>query len=109
MSLNSVQFNRLINKKRNIDAAWGKPTHQAVANAHQVTNHDFNDKRQSDILQRGAARGKLVSEKILQASKDEQEYFKKINKIYTKEAIKESVYKRQIPEFFRIMEDPSRC
>lgn len=27
MSLNNLSFNRLINKKRNIEAAWSKPTH----------------------------------------------------------------------------------
>lgn len=27
MSLNNVQFNRLINKKRNIEAAWTKPSY----------------------------------------------------------------------------------
>lgn len=49
-----------------------------------------------------------MAEKILQASKDEQEYFKKTHKIFSKDTIKDSIYKRQIPEFFRIMEDPSR-
>ena len=51
--------------------------------------------------------GKLVTEKMLQASKDEQEYFKRTHKIFTKEALKDTVYKRQIPEYLRLMEDPS--
>ena len=38
--------------------------------------------------------GKLITERVMQASKDEQEYFKKTNKIFTKDAIKESKYKR---------------
>jgi hypothetical protein len=39
-------------------------------------------------------KGKLVTEKMLQASKDEQEYFKKTNKIFTKDALKDTIYKR---------------
>ena len=39
-------------------------------------------------------------------SKDEHEYFKKSHKIFTKDAIKESTYKRQIPDYLRLMEDP---
>jgi hypothetical protein len=49
----------------------------------------------------------LVTEKMLQASKDEQEYFKRTHKIFTKDALKDTVYKRQIPEYLRLMEDPS--
>ncbi len=52
--------------------------------------------------------GKLITERVMQASKDEQEYFKKTNKIFTKDAIKESKYKRQIPDYLRLMEDPSK-
>lgn len=47
-----------------------------------------------------------MTEKMLQASRDENEYFKKTHKIYTKDAIKESKYKRQIPDYLRLMEDP---
>jgi hypothetical protein len=43
---------------------------------------------------------------MLQASKDEQEYFKRTHKIFTKDALKDTVYKRQIPEYLRLMEDP---
>lgn len=50
----------------------------------------------------------MVTEKMLQASKDEQEYFKRTHKIFTKDALKETVYKRQIPEYLRLMEDPSK-
>lgn len=45
---------------------------------------------------------------MLQASKDEQEYFKRTHKIFTKDALKDTVYKRQIPEYLRLMEDPSK-
>jgi hypothetical protein len=31
MSLNNVQFNRLINQKKNIEAGWAKRTHRDVA------------------------------------------------------------------------------
>jgi hypothetical protein len=48
----------------------------------------------------------LITEKVLYANKDEHEYFKKVGKIFTKEALKESVYKRQIPDYLRLMEDP---
>lgn len=43
---------------------------------------------------------------MLRATKDEQEYFKKTHKIFTKDALKETIYKRQIPEYLRLMEDP---
>ena len=33
MSLNSINFNRLINKKRNIDAGWHKPTFSDIPSA----------------------------------------------------------------------------
>ena len=50
--------------------------------------------------------GKLVPEKILQVSRDENQYFKNTSKIFSKDVTKESVYKRQIPEYLRLMEDP---
>ena len=31
MSLNSVQFNRLINKKRNIETGWNRPTYNQIS------------------------------------------------------------------------------
>ena len=43
---------------------------------------------------------------MLQASRDEHKYFQNTLKIFTKDAIKESVYKRQIPDYLRLMEDP---
>ncbi len=40
------------------------------------------------------------------ANKDEQEYFKN-KKIYTKPDPADNKYKRQIPSYFRILDDPS--
>lgn len=45
-------------------------------------------------------------ERILYANKDEQEYFNN-KKIFTKQDSEDKQYKRQIPSYFRIMEDPS--
>lgn len=55
---------------------------------------------------RGNTLGKLVPEKILQVSRDENQYFKNTSKIFSKDVAKESVYKRQIPDYLRFMEDP---
>lgn len=43
---------------------------------------------------------------MLQASRDEHKYFEKTNKIFSKDVLKESEYKRQIPDYLRLMEDP---
>lgn len=76
-----------------------------IASPQQFTERRNNS---NDLSQTQAVKGlgKLVPEKMLQASKDEQEYFKKTNKIFTKDALKDSVYKRQIPDYLRLMEDP---
>jgi len=50
--------------------------------------------------------GKQVQENILQVSRDENDYIKKSSKIFSKDVLKESQYKRQIPDYLRIMEDP---
>jgi hypothetical protein len=89
----------LINKKKNIEAGWNKRTHNDVQTAPVInTNEEFNKRKAESIdLSRTSSirgAGRLVTEKVLQASRDEHEYFKKTNKIFTKEAIKESVYKR---------------
>lgn len=50
--------------------------------------------------------GKRVYEKMLCATKDEQEYFNN-KKIYSKdEGPSPSKYKRQIPDYFRMLDDP---
>ena len=80
------------------------------------TQEFFDKKKQTeskiDLAKSSAFRsgglGKIVPEKILQSSRDEHEYFKKSNKIFTKDLLKESEYKRQIPDYLRLMEDPSK-
>lgn len=66
----------------------------------------MRDSSQRNITTREKKQGKLITEKVLYANKDEHEYFKKSNKIFTKDALKESTYKRQIPDYLRLMEDP---
>lgn len=108
MSLNSMQFNRLITQKQNIQTGWNKPTFTTgVTTASLIDPLEFQSKKQ-DESKEVKKQGKLITERVMQASKDEQEYFKKTNKIFTKDAIKESKYKRQIPDYLRLMEDPSK-
>jgi len=102
----------LINQRRNIEAQWTKPTFQdGILHGSEISNPaHFTERRQDkdlSLTQPIKGVGKLVTEKMLQASKDEQEYFKRTHKIFTKEALKDTVYKRQIPEYLRLMEDPS--
>lgn len=102
----------MINKKKNVEAGWNQRTHNNIQTAPIIpTTEEFNKRRcesidlnRSNTLRVGG--GRLVTEKVLQASRDEHEYFKKTNKIFTKDAIKESQYKRQIPDYLRLMEDP---
>ena len=51
--------------------------------------------------------GKFIYEKMLQVSKDETEYFNN-SKIYTKEDPKTSPYKKQIPTYLRMLENPRK-
>lgn len=46
------------------------------------------------ITTREKKQGKLITEKVMYTTKDEHEYFKKSHKIFTKDALKESTYKR---------------
>ena len=47
----------------------------------------------------------MICEKVLYASKDEQDYFNKSHKIYTKEK-EVSNYTRQMPDYMRILDRP---
>jgi hypothetical protein len=58
------------------------------------------------ITTRERKQGKLITEKVMYTTKDEHEYFKRTHKIFTKDALKDSTYKRQIPDYLRLMEDP---
>jgi hypothetical protein len=49
---------------------------------------------QRSTTTRERKQGKLITEKVMYTTKDEHEYFKKSHKIFTKDAIKESTYKR---------------
>ena len=69
-----------------------------------MARRDQEQRRSTTTRER--KQGKLITEKVMYTSKDEHEYFKKSHKIFTKDAIKESTYKRQIPDYLRLMEDP---
>jgi len=109
MSLNSVQMNRLITRKQIVEEAWRKKTFADIKTGPQVSADKFHEERGKVSRQPSGVMtttGKLVTEKILQASRDEHKYFENVGKIFTKEALKESEYKRQIPDYLRLMEDP---
>jgi hypothetical protein len=99
MSLNNVQFNRLINQKAAIEQGHAKPTFLGINTAPMLHTQEFIEKKkQTDATIenakssafRSGSLGKMVPEKILQSSRDEHEYFKKSHKIFTKELLKES-------------------
>jgi hypothetical protein len=73
MSLNSTQFNRLINKKKDVEAGWNKRTHGDVQTAPVIKSVDDFNKRKSESIDPGrslngslrAGGGRLVTEKVL--------------------------------------------
>jgi hypothetical protein len=112
MSLNSINFNRLINQKKNVETGWQKKTFSDIPSGTEVQPAEFNSRKERSEVARGdhglTSPGKLVTEKMMQVSRDEQKYFENTGKIFSKEALKESKYKRQIPDYLRLMEDPSK-
>lgn len=110
VSLNSLEYNRIINQKKTIEKHRNgcEQLDPDVLAGNSVNKVKFMQRRGSQTELRMGENGKRVYEKMLYASKDEQEYFNN-KKIYSKDvegSISPSKYKRQIPDYFRMLDDP---
>lgn len=98
VSLNSISFNRIFNKKKHLED-YKKSTIEGIPAGGLLDKNDFNQRRKSNSNYspreqqlRMSENGKLICEKMMQATRDETEYFNN-KKIYTKE-VENSNYKR---------------
>jgi hypothetical protein len=95
--MNSIAFNKIYNKKKQIED-YRKATIEGIPTGNMLPKNDFLEKRQQysnsnyspDLRMSGS--GKIICEKMMQATKDETEYFNN-KKIFTKET-EESKYKK---------------
>lgn len=108
VSLNSLAYNKVINMKKQVEDGKKSNLADNITSGRQLDPKDFARRtiNQSPDI-RMSHNGKLVAEKILQASKDEQEYYLN-KKIYTKEQSQApSHYKAQIPDYMRVLDRPN--
>ena len=97
--MNSLSFNKVLNKKVAIEEGRKQNLGLGVQFAKPISNRaSFTDLRNRVGLDkiestRLANNGKQIFEKVLQASKDDNEYFNS-QKIFTKGANEGALYKR---------------
>eukprot|EP00347_Sterkiella_histriomuscorum_P005317 403357067 len=111
---NSIAFNRILNKKRAAEEIKQRGSIEGISLAKQIDRDSFlqtkNRKASShasstiDAL-RLSNNGRQICEKIMQVSKDEHEYFQD-KKVMTNDQSNGFNYKRQIPDYFRVLDNP---
>lgn len=94
VSMNSLAFNQINNKKKAIEEARTKSSMDGIMTGSLIGDkNSFLKARNSIEGMRLSNSGKQICENILQASKDENEYFKD-KKVFTKNANADTQYKR---------------
>ncbi|CDW91057.1 UNKNOWN [Stylonychia lemnae] len=106
---NSLSFNRILNKKKAAEELRIKSSIEGIPMAKQIDRNSFMSQRRKDYngsdQMRMSNNGRQIFEKILQVTKDENDYYNN-QKVLTKDQSAATLYKRQIPEYFRVLENP---